>query len=33
MQAIAFALQGDPQDYDGEADVVTFDVSVVPPAA
>lgn len=33
MEAIAFALQGDPRDYDGEAEVTTFDVSVVPPAA
>ena len=32
-EAIAFALQGDPRDYDGEAEVLTFDVSVSPPAA
>jgi hypothetical protein len=33
MDAIAFALQGDPGDYDGDAEATTFDVSVVPPAA
>ena len=33
MAAIAFALQGDPRDYDGEAEATAFDVSVVPPAA
>lgn len=33
MEAIAFVLQGDPQDYDVEADVITFDVSLAPPAA
>lgn len=33
MEAIAFALQGDPHHYDGEAEVTTFDVSLVPPAA
>ncbi|MGE5760755.1 MAG: hypothetical protein ACM37V_10420 [Gemmatimonadota bacterium] len=32
-EAIAFVLQGDPRDYDGEAEVRTFDVSVSPPAA
>jgi hypothetical protein len=31
--AVAFALQGDPQEYDTEAEAVTFDVSLAPPAA
>lgn len=33
MAAITFALQGDPRDYDGDAEAATFEVSVVPPAA
>jgi predicted RNA binding protein YcfA (HicA-like mRNA interferase family) len=32
MAAIGFALEGDPQEYDGEAEAVTFDVSVSPAA-
>lgn len=30
--AIAFALEGDPQDYDSDAETVTLDVSVTPAA-
>jgi hypothetical protein len=30
--AIAFALQGDPQDFDPDAETVTFDVTVAPAA-
>ena len=32
LAAIAFALQGDPHDYDQSAETVTYDVSVVPAA-
>jgi hypothetical protein len=32
LAAIAFALQGDPRDYDTDAETVTFDVSVAPAA-
>jgi hypothetical protein len=32
LAAISFALQGDPRDYDTEAEAVTFDVSVAPAA-
>ena len=32
MGAIGFALQGDPHDYDVQAEAVTFDVSVSPAA-
>jgi hypothetical protein len=32
LAAIAFALQGDPHDYDPSAETVTYDVSVVPAA-
>ena len=32
MDAISFALQGDPQDYDSDSDAVTLDVSVAPAA-
>ncbi|HEY1639177.1 MAG TPA: hypothetical protein VGG35_00690 [Streptosporangiaceae bacterium] len=32
LSAIAFALEGDPQDYDADAEAVTLDVSVVPAA-
>jgi predicted RNA binding protein YcfA (HicA-like mRNA interferase family) len=32
LAAIAFALEGDPRDYDREADTMTLDVSVVPAA-
>jgi len=32
MAAISFALQGDPHDYDTDAEAVTFDVSVSPAA-
>lgn len=32
LMAIAFALEGDPRDYDASAETVTFDVSVVPAA-
>ena len=30
LPAIAFALEGDPRDYDGEAEAVTLDVTVAP---
>ena len=30
--AIAFALEGDPRDYDADAETVTFDVTVAPAA-
>jgi hypothetical protein len=32
ISAIAFALEGDPRDYDADAETVTFDVSVAPAA-
>jgi len=32
LSAIAFALEGDPQDYDTDAESLTFDVSVAPAA-
>jgi hypothetical protein len=32
LSAIAFALEGDPQDYDPSAEAVTLDVSVAPAA-
>lgn len=32
MDAISFALQGDPDDYDNDNDAVTLDVSVAPAA-
>ncbi len=32
LSAIAFALEGDPQDYDASAEAVTFDVTVAPAA-
>jgi hypothetical protein len=32
LSAIAFALEGDPRDYDTDAETVTFDVSVAPAA-
>jgi hypothetical protein len=32
MDAISFALQGDPNDYDSDSDAVTLDVSVAPAA-
>ena len=32
LAAIAFALQGDPRDYDSDAETVTYDVSVAPAA-
>lgn len=30
--AIAFALEGDPRDYDTDAETLTFDVNVAPAA-
>jgi hypothetical protein len=30
LSAIAFALEGDPRDYDGDTDALTFDVNVAP---
>ena len=32
LSAIAFALEGDPRDYDSDAETITFDVSVAPAA-
>ena len=32
MDAIDFALRGDPSDYDSSAEALTFSVSVVPAA-
>ena len=32
LSAIAFALEGDPQDYDTDAESLTFDVNVAPAA-
>jgi hypothetical protein len=32
LSAIAFALEGDPRDYDSDAEAVTLDVSVAPAA-
>lgn len=32
LSAIAFALEGDPRDYDADAETVTFDVNVMPAA-
>ena len=32
LSAITFALEGDPRDYDADAETVTFDVHVAPAA-
>jgi hypothetical protein len=32
LSAIAFALEGDPRDYDSAAEAVTLDVRVAPAA-
>jgi hypothetical protein len=32
LSAIAFALEGDPQDYDTDAETVTLDLNVAPAA-
>jgi hypothetical protein len=32
LSAVAFALEGDPRDYDADADALTFDVNVAPAA-
>ena len=32
VSAIAFALEGDPGDYDTDAETLTFDVNVAPAA-
>jgi hypothetical protein len=32
LAAIRFALQGNPRDYDPDAETVTFDVTVAPAA-
>jgi hypothetical protein len=32
LSAIAFALEGDPHDYDTDAESLTFDVNVAPAA-
>jgi hypothetical protein len=33
LEAIAFALEGDPADYDGTAEALALDVSVADPSA
>ncbi len=32
LSATAFSLEGDPQDYDTDAESLTFDVNVAPAA-
>jgi hypothetical protein len=32
LSAMAFALEGDPREYDADAETVTFDVRVAPAA-
>jgi hypothetical protein len=32
LSAIAFALEGDPRDYDRDAETVTLDISAAPAA-
>jgi hypothetical protein len=32
LTSIDFVLQGDPRDYDTDAETITFDVSVAPAA-
>jgi hypothetical protein len=32
LTAVAFALEGDPRDYDTDAETLTFDVSMAPAA-
>ena len=32
LSAITFALEGDPRDFDSDAEALTLDVSVVPAA-
>jgi hypothetical protein len=32
LSAITFALEGDPRDYDADAETVTLDVKVAPAA-
>jgi hypothetical protein len=32
LTSIAVALEGDPRDYDADAETVTFDVTVAPAA-
>jgi hypothetical protein len=32
LTAIAFALEGDPRDYDTDAETLSFDVNVAPAA-
>jgi len=32
LAAVTFALEGDPRDYDADAEAVTFDVTVAPAA-
>ena len=32
LAAVTFALEGDPQDYDAEVDVVSLEVSISPAA-
>ena len=32
LAAISFALQGDPGDYDPDAETITLDVSIAPAA-
>jgi hypothetical protein len=32
VSAVAFAMEGDPCDYDTDAETLTFDVNVAPAA-
>lgn len=32
LEAIQFALEGDPRDFDGSSDAVTFEVTIKPAA-
>jgi hypothetical protein len=32
LEVISFALQGDPRDFDSDAEAVTFDVTLAPAA-
>jgi hypothetical protein len=32
LDAIMFALEGDPRDYDSDAEAISFDVTIAPAA-
>jgi hypothetical protein len=32
LEAISFALEGDPRDYDPDAEAITLDVNIIPAA-